>query len=271
MDKIEKLKTILKDMGSVLLAYSGGADSTFLLAVGRDVLGRKILAVTAKSPAYPDEELAFSRRMAKSLGVKHRIIMTRELSNRKFLANTLDRCYFCKKELFKELTKIARKNRINFVIDATNLSDRDDFRPGNKAKEEFGVRSPLAEAGFSKDDIRRTSRKLGVVTWDKPSLACLASRIPYGRKISSSVLGQIKRGEVLLKGLGFSQVRLRHYNGLCRIEVNKKDIPRLINKANQVVDKLKEIGYNYVTVDLEGYRTGSMNLAVAKKPEKICR
>lgn len=249
-------------MGSVLLAYSGGADSTFLLRAARDALKDKVLAVTAKSPTYPDEELIFSKNMAKMLGVKHKIINTLELMNNKFSSNPINRCYFCKKELFAKLTKIAKQKKLNFVIDATNVSDKDDFRPGNKAKKELKVRSPLVEAGFSKNNIRKISKKLGIITWDKPSLACLASRIPYGTKISPEILKRISRAEVFLGNLNFKQVRLRHYNGLCRIEVVRQDIPRLINKAQPIVDKFKKLGYNYITVDLEGYRTGSMNLAI---------
>lgn len=265
MKKLEKLKNILSGMDSVLLAYSGGADSTFLLKIAKDVLKNRILAVTAKSPTYPDEELAFSKNTARIYGVRHKIINTLELKNNKFSSNPVNRCYFCKKELFARLTKIARQEKLNFVIDATNISDKDDFRPGSRAKDELKVRSPLAEAGFSKDDIRKFSKKLGIVTWDKPSLACLASRVPYGTRISSAILKRIDRAEGFLRKLNFKQVRLRHYNGLCRIEVTRQDIPRLINEANLIIDKFKKLGYNYITVDLEGYRSGSMNLTVKEK------
>ncbi|MDD5238132.1 MAG: ATP-dependent sacrificial sulfur transferase LarE [Candidatus Omnitrophica bacterium] len=267
MNKLGKLKTILKDMGSVLLAYSGGADSTFLLKVARDVLKNRVLAVTAKSPTYPKEELIFSKNTARMYGVKHRIINTLELRNNKFSSNPINRCYFCKKELFAKLKKIARQEKLNFVIDASNISDKDDFRPGSKAKNELNVRSPLAEVGLSKNDIRKISKKLGIVTWDKPSLACLASRVPYGTKIYPVILKRINRAERFLRKLDFKQVRLRHYNGLCRIEVMKQDIPRLINKAQPIIDKFKKLGYNYITVDLEGYRSGSMNLAVQERQE----
>lgn len=258
--KLSRLKKILSKMGSLLLAYSGGCDSTFLLQVAKETLPDKVLAVTADSPTYPTEELAFSKQMVRNLKVRHLVIKTQELKNKQFLKNPTRRCYFCKKELFGRLNKIARKNNIDFVIDATNYSDRQDFRPGNLAKKEMRVRSPLEEAGLTKDDIRKLSKKMGVPTWNKPSLACLASRIPYGTAINKKILSQINRSEDFIRGMGFREVRLRHYNGLARIEVAKEDIPRLINKRRLIIDRLKKLGYNYVTVDLEGYRTGSLNL-----------
>lgn len=248
-------------MDSVLIAYSGGVDSTFLLKVAACVLGDKILAVTAVSPTYPPEELIFSKRMAKALGIRHKIIKTYEIKDKRFTSNPINRCYFCKKELFSRFKGIAYKSKLNFVVDASNASDRKDFRPGERAKQEFNIRSPLQEVGLTKLEIRLLSKKLGLTTWDKPSLACLASRVPYGTEISLKLLGRIRRAERFLKQLGFRQVRLRHYNGLCRIEVFKDDIPALINKRNLIVEKLKCLGYNYITVDLEGYRTGNMNPA----------
>jgi len=264
MGKLKKLKEILKQMHSVLVAYSAGVDSTFLLKVARDVLVNKVLAVTALSPTYPKEELIFSKKMAKALGVRHRIIKTNELNDKRFTSNSINRCYFCKDELFRRLKKIAKENKINFVADASNLSDKHDFRPGNKAKEKLKIRSPLVEAGFTKQDIRKMSKKLGLITWNKASLACLASRIPYGTRISRGLLERINKAEVYLRKMGFKQVRLRHYNGLCRIEVLKDEIPVLINKRNLVVEKLKSLGYDYVALDLEGYRTGSMNEVIKR-------
>jgi len=265
MNNLGVLKKILKDMGSVLIAFSGGADSTFLLKVAAEILPKdKILAITADSATYPKEELLLARNMAKTLGVNHKVIKTSELKNKKFISNPVNRCYFCKNELFRRLKSIALKNKLNFVADASNISDKLDFRPGNAAKKELGIRSPLEEAGLTKQDIRSLSKKMGLGTWDKPSSACLASRIPYGTKITPRILSRINKAEKILRGIGFKQVRLRHYNGLCRIEVLKDDIPALIARRNLVIEKLKNLGYNYITVDLEGYRTGSLNEGIIR-------
>jgi uncharacterized protein len=259
MDKLKKLQRILRRMDSLLLAYSGGVDSTFLLKVAVDVLGDKVLAVTADSATYPPEELISGRRIARQLGARHKIIKTAELRNPAFYRNPLRRCYFCKQELFRRLKEMARKNKIRFVADASNLSDKNDFRPGDKAKREFGVRSPLQEAGFTKDDIRFLSKKLNLVTWDKPSLACLASRIPYGTRITPVVLQRIHKAESFLRGLKFREIRVRHYGDSCRIEVSGASIPRLVAKRGLLIKKLGNLGYRYITLDLEGYRSGSMN------------
>lgn len=258
--KLSRLKKIILEYNSCLIAFSGGVDSTFLLKIASIVLPKnKILAVTARSSTYPKEELLFSKNIARRLGLRHKIIATSELKDKKFISNPTNRCYFCKFELFTKLKSIASKFKLNFVIDASNVSDKLDFRPGNIAKQELKIRSPLAQVGLTKEDIRKLSRKMGLDTWNKPNLACLASRIPYGTRITSGLLKRIDEAERYLKNMGFKQVRLRHYNGLCRIEVLKNDIPYLLSKRNKVIDKLKKLGYNYVTVDLEGYRTGSMN------------
>lgn len=263
MDKLAKLKRILKEMDSVLIAFSGGVDSTFLLKVASDVLPKnQILAVTAKSATYPPQELGFSKNIARVLGIRHKIIKTNELEDERFISNPVKRCYFCKKGLFIKLKGLALKSKLNFVVDASNASDKKDFRPGNIARQELRIRSPLQETGFTKVEIRKLSKRLGLKTWDKPSLACLASRIPYGTRISPRVLERINQAEMYLRRMGFKDIRVRHYNGLCRIEVAKKDIPLLINKRQQVASRLKKLGYNYVTVDLEGYRTGSLNIGV---------
>jgi len=264
-NKLTRLKKILAASGSSLIAFSGGADSTLLLKVASLVLPKdRLIAVTANSATYPKEELLFAKKIARSFGVRHKVINTAELNDPRFIANAPQRCYFCKRELFRRLKKIARENRFKSVFDASNLSDKSDFRPGAIAKKESGIRSPLQEAGFSKADIRCLSRKLNLATWNKPSLACLASRIPYGVKISKPVLNRINQAEKILQKLNFAQVRVRHYNGLCRIEVPKKDIPVLLGKSQSLIDKFKKLGYNYITVDLEGYRTGSLNEVIRR-------
>lgn len=263
--KFSRIKKSVSRYRSCLIAFSGGVDSTLLLKIAALALPKdKILAVTANSPTYPKEELLFSKNIARRFGVRHKIIKTDELKDKKFIANPLNRCYFCKLELFTQLKKIAREYKLNFVLDASNISDKKDFRPGSIAKKELKIRSPLQEAGFTKKDIRNLSKQLGLGTWDKPSLACLASRIPYGTRISEQLLERINQAEAYLRDIGFKQVRVRHYNGLCRIEVEKSDIPRLLSKRRKIIDKLKKIGYNYVTIDLEGYRTGSLNEVIRK-------
>jgi uncharacterized protein len=261
--KLAKLKQIIKGYGSCLVAFSGGVDSSFLLKAASLVLPKdKLLAVTADSETYPRQELMAAKRIARSLGVKHEVIKTDELKDKRFVMNPVNRCYFCKKELFQSLKSLAGKYKLNQVLDASTISDRSDFRPGSKAKKELGVRSPLQEAGFTKEDARALSKKLGLKTWDKPSLACLASRIPYGTKISKDILDRVNKGEEILRKEGFKQVRLRHYDSLCRIEVEKDQIPNLISKRKRLVDKLRSLGYNYITIDLKGYRMGSLNEVV---------
>ncbi|MFA5150497.1 MAG: ATP-dependent sacrificial sulfur transferase LarE [Candidatus Omnitrophota bacterium] len=264
-NKLFKLKKILKKSGSCLIAFSGGVDSALLLKIALSVLPKdRILAVTARSLTYPKEELLLAQEIARKFGAKHKIIKTSELKDKKFISNNPNRCYFCKKELFIKLKTLARKDKLKFIFDASNLSDKTDFRPGERAKKELQVRSPLQEAGFTKADIRALSKKLGLKTWNKPAQACLASRIPYGVRISQSVLERVNKAEGVLRRLSFSQVRARHYNGLCRLEVPEKEIGRLIDKRQSIVDKLKKLGYNYITVDMEGYRTGSLNEVIRR-------
>jgi uncharacterized protein len=264
-NKLSRLKGIIEKSGSCLIAFSGGVDSALLLKIVSSVLPKdRILAVTAVSPTYPGEELLLAREIARRSGVRHKIIQTSELSNKKFVSNNPDRCYFCKKELFKKLKTIARENKLRSVFDASNLSDKADFRPGERAKKELQVRSPLQEAGFTKAEIRALSKKLGLKTWNKPSQACLASRIPYGTEVSRPILKRVNDLEKILRGAGFSQVRARHHDRLCRLEVPKQEIARLININQSLIDKLKKLGYNYITGDLEGYRTGSLNEVIGK-------
>jgi len=264
--KLVCLKRKICGYKSCVIAFSGGQDSALLLKLCAQILPKtNILAVTAVSATYPKDELRKAKILARGIGVKLKVIKTAELDNKKFTANSALRCYFCKKELFSKLIVIARKKKFNCVLDASNISDKLDYRPGSIAKKELKIKSPLLEAGFNKKDIRKLSKRLGLSSWNKPSLACLASRIPYGTKITAGLLRRIDQAEAYLISLGFRQVRLRHYNGLCRIEVEKKDINRLLRNRQAIVDKLKNLGYNYITLDLEGYRTGSLNEVINEK------
>ncbi|MGB3082802.1 MAG: ATP-dependent sacrificial sulfur transferase LarE [Candidatus Omnitrophota bacterium] len=259
--KLVKLKNILEEMGSTLVAYSGGVDSTFLLKVAADVLKDNILAVTSKSPTYPPKEIKLAQKICKQLDVKHVIISTDELNDENFTSNPPERCYYCKKELFSKLAELARKHNLNCISEGSNLDDINDFRPGTKAITELGIRSPLKECELTKDEIRQISKNMGLPTWDKPSFACLSSRFPYGTAITEEELSKVSQAEDFLSSLGFKQLRVRVHGDMARIEVLKEDMNILLEKnlREKVVSKLKALGYNYIALDLQGYRTGSMN------------
>ncbi|TET15320.1 MAG: ATP-dependent sacrificial sulfur transferase LarE [Actinobacteria bacterium] len=259
--KINKLKKILKDMGSLIIAFSGGVDSSFLLKVAENVLGKNVTAVTAKSLTYPRRELKDAKRIARSLNCRQIIIDSNELKIKEFRNNPKNRCYFCKKELFLKLISIKDKYKFNFVADGTNYDDLNTFRPGLKALKELGIRSPLAEAGLSKEEIRKYSKMLNLSTWDKPAFSCLSSRFPYGEEITESKLKKIGKAESFLHSLGFRQVRVRYHYPIARIEIEKEEIPKILqsNIREKMIKQLKKIGFEYITLDLEGYRSGSMD------------
>ena len=247
------------------MAFSGGVDSSLLLKVCRDVLGPKnVTAVTGVSQTYTPEERRTARRFARGLGVRHVLIETDELSCAAFAANPADRCYHCKRELFGKIGDLAGSLGLDAFYDASNIDDLADYRPGRRATEELGVVSPLVLAGFTKKDVRALSKRLGLLSWDKPANPCLASRVPYGTPITLEALEMIRAGEKIIRGLGFPVVRLRHHGELARIEVPAGDIPRLLKPAvaRRVAAKLKSVGYLWVAVDVEGYRMGSLNRAV---------
>jgi len=257
--KLDSLKEILRSLESVAIAYSGGVDSTFLSKVAFDVLGDNAIAVTARSETYPRSEFEEAIEFAGKIGIKHETIVSEELDIPEFSDNPVNRCYYCKKELFSRLRDVAEERGFKHVADGSNYDDLDDYRPGMQAVEELDVRSPLKEAKLTKADIRELSKKLGLPTWDKPSFACLSSRFPYGNKITREKLSAVGEAEIFLRSLGIRQLRVRHHDQIARIEVAEEDMEVLFQNREQIVKKLRELGYTYVTMDLQGYRTGSMN------------
>ncbi|KPJ62877.1 MAG: potassium ABC transporter ATPase [Planctomycetes bacterium DG_23] len=260
-EKEKRLKEIIKGLESVVVAYSGGVDSTLVLRMCRDVLGEKVLAVTARSETYPSVELEEAKEMAHSLDVEHRVIETEELAVPGFSHNPPDRCYWCKKELFQKLRTLAREQGYKNVVDGANYEDGSDFRPGLRAGQELGVVSPLKEAHFTKAEVRNLSRRLGLSTWDKPSYACLASRFPYGDEITREKLKRVARAEQFLREAGLRQFRVRAHGDVARIEVAKEHLGALLESPlrERLIASFKELGFIYIALDLEGYRSGSMN------------
>lgn len=260
--KHERLAAILGELGAVVIGYSGGVDSTLLLKVARDTLGDRAIAVIGKSATYPSREYEEAVRIALGIGASYLEVDTAETDVVKFRENPANRCYFCKTELFSKLRVIADEKEIRWIADGAILDDLDDFRPGRKAGEEQGVRSPLIEAGFSKAEVRLLSRKLGLPTWEKGSFACLSSRFPYGMPITLENLSRVDRAENLFRDLGFREFRVRfHDERTARIEVGIREIERAVapETRDRIVSHLKDLGFSHITLDLQGFRTGSMN------------
>ena len=260
-DKLDRLKRHLQEMGSMVVAYSGGVDSTFLLKVAHDVLGDRVIAVTAKSSTYPEREFREAADFAHQEGVRQIVIHSEELDIEGFSSNPVNRCYLCKHELFSKVKNVATREGLRFVAEGSNLDDLGDFRPGMQAIRELGIASPLREVGLGKEEIRRLSRSLGLPTWDKPAFACLSSRFPYGHRITREKLQMVDQAEQYLLDLGFRQVRVRHHGDLARIEVYAGERGRFFDTElmDKVNEKFKELGFSYAALDLKGYRTGSMN------------
>ncbi|MEE9603953.1 MAG: ATP-dependent sacrificial sulfur transferase LarE [Candidatus Scalindua sp.] len=260
-EKLLKLKKIVKDLESVVVAFSGGVDSTLVAKVCYDVLKDNSMAVTARSETYPDFEFEEAKGLAKEIGIRHLVLNTSELAIEGFASNPPNRCYFCKTELFEKLKDIAKQHRFLHVADGANLDDMEDYRPGLEASKELGVKSPLKEADMTKKDVREASKMLNLPNWNKPAYACMSSRFPYGQSITEEKLKMVSEAEKYLRGLGLEQFRVRHHETIARIEVLPEDIHILTNSStrDELLSKFKEIGFTYVTLDLEGYRSGSMN------------
>jgi uncharacterized protein len=260
-DKLKQLECHIEKMGSLAVAYSGGVDSTFLLKVAHDILRDQVLAVTARSSTYPEREFKEAAEFTSTAGIKHIIIQSEELDIEGFTDNPPNRCYLCKYELFSKIKEVAGEHRIQYIAEGSNIDDLGDYRPGMQAIKQLGIISPLKDAGLGKDAVRKLSKQMGLPTWDKPAFACLASRFPYGEKITRDKLAMVDRAEQYLLNLGFKQVRVRHHGDTARIEVAESERFKFFDMElmENVYKHFQEIGFAYAALDLKGYRTGSMN------------
>jgi uncharacterized protein len=266
-EKADALRLRLATLGSVVVAYSGGVDSAYLAYIASRTLGDRAVAVTADSPSYPERHRRLAFQIARDFGLRHEVVHTRELDRPEYRANPVNRCYYCKHELYTHLSRIASE-RGAIVVDGNNADDRGDYRPGRQAAREFGVRSPLDEVNLTKDEIRALSKRAGLPTWDEPASACLSSRIPYHHDVTDEKLRTIERAEDSLRRLGFRVFRVRHHDELARLEISRAEMARALDEdtAAAIVRELKAIGYRYVSLDLQGYRTGSLNEGLFLRP-----
>ena len=271
-EKTEKIKSLIREMDSTLVAFSGGVDSTLVLALAHEVMGERTLAVTAQSASVPNREMQASRQLAKEIGARHLVVRTEEMSNPEYRANPANRCYHCKTELYSSLKRVAKQDNISTILNGINLDDLGDYRPGIDSAREQGVRSPLVEAEFSKQDVRDLSRAMGLSIWNKPAMACLSSRIPYGQPVTAEKLSRVEQAEDLLLSFGFKQVRVRYLGTKACIELDQNEIPRYQSDESiqrSVQEKLMALGFSCVVLNPEGYRMGSLNEALLEHKDHV--